>query len=106
MTATTGFERDNVGFFIRKDPASVMDYFVDYSTFLESGDSISTQTTTADTGITVDSSAIESGNKKIKHILSGGTAGTTYTIKTVAVTDDGLTLVHRYRIKCEEIHLR
>lgn len=105
MTATTGFERDNTGFFIRKDPESVMDYFIDYSTFLESGDSISSQTTTADTGLTVDSSAIESGNKKIKHILSGGTAGTTYDVKTTAVTADGLTLVHRYRIKCENIYL-
>ena len=106
MTATTGFERDNVGFYIRKDPASVMDYFVDYSTFLESGDSISSQTTTVDSGLTLDSSAIESGNKKINHILSGGTAGTTYDVKIEAQTSDGLTLVHRYRIKCEEIYLK
>ena len=38
MTATTGFERDNVGLFIRKDPQSVMDYIVDYTNFLGTGD--------------------------------------------------------------------
>jgi len=106
MTAITGFERDNQGFFIRKDPESVMDYFVDYSTFLESGDSIASQITTVDSGITLDSSAIESGNKKIKHILSGGTAGTNYDVKIEAQTSDGLTMVHRYRIKCELIYLK
>ena len=105
MTATTGFERDNKGFFIRKDPSSVMDYFVDYSTFLESGDSLSTQTTTADTGLTVDSSTIMSGDKKVKMFLSGGTAGTTYDVKIVATTADSLTLVHRFRVKVEDIYL-
>lgn len=105
MTATTGFERDNTGYFIRKDPESVMDYFVDYSTFLESGDALASQTTTVDSGLTLDSSAIESGNKKVKIFLSGGTAGATYTVKVVAVTDNALTLVHRFRIKCELIHL-
>jgi hypothetical protein len=105
MTATTGFERDNVGLFIRKDPASVMDYFIDYSTFLEAGDSITSQTTTVDSGITLDSSSIVTGNTKIKHVISGGTVGTAYTVKVEANSNDGLTFVHRYRIKCENIHL-
>jgi len=105
MTATTGFERDNQGFFIRKDPESVMDYFVDYSTFLESGDSISTHTITADTGLTVDSSEILNGDKKIKMILSGGTENTTYDVKADVDTADGLTMIHRFRVKCEKIYL-
>ena len=106
MTAITGFERDNEGYFIRKDPEAVMDYVIDYSTFLATGDTIASQTTTADTGITVDSSAILSGDKKIKHIISSGVAGTNYTIKTTATTADGLTLVHRYKIKCELTQLK
>ena len=105
MTAITGFERDNVVLFIRKDPQSVMDYIVDYTNFLGTCDAISTQAVTVDTGITKDSSAIVSGNKKVTMTLSGGTAGTAYTIKTTVTTSDGLTFVHRYRIKCEEIHL-
>lgn len=105
MTATTGFKRDNQGYFIRKDPDSVMDYFIDYSTFLESSDSIASQTTTVDTGLTLDSSSIHNNNKKVILFVSGGTAGTVYTVKTVAVTANALTLVHRFRIKCEEIYL-
>lgn len=105
MTATTGFERDNLGLFIRKDPESVMDYFIDYSNFLESGDSISGHTVTVDAGITLDSSEILNGDKKIKMFISGGTAGTAYTIKVSADTSDGLTFIHRFRIKCEQIHL-
>ena len=105
MTATTGFERDNVGLFIRKDPQSVMNYTIDYSKFLESGDSISTQTTTIDSGMTVDSSSIHSNNKQVLMTLSSGVAGTAYTVKVTANTSDGLTFVHRFRIKCEQIHL-
>mgnify|MGYP003135019757 CR=1 FL=1 len=105
MTATTGFERDNVGLFIRKDPSAVMDYTIDYTSFLNTGDSISSQTTTVDTGMTVDSSSIVSGNKKVTMQISSGTVGTAYTVKITAVTTDGLTFVHRFRIKCEEIHL-
>jgi len=37
--------------------------------------------------------------------LSGGTAQTAYTIKVSASTNDGLTFIHRFRIKCEDIHL-
>ena len=105
MTATTGFERDNVGLFIRKDPEAVMNYSVDYSTFLESGDSISSQTTTVDAGMTVDSSSIHNNNKQVLMQLSSGVAGTAYTVKVTANTNDGLTFVHRFRIKCEQIHL-
>tara|TARA_Y100001972_G_scaffold64707_1_gene78929 strand:- start:267 stop:584 length:318 start_codon:yes stop_codon:yes gene_type:complete len=105
MTATTGFERDNQGLFIRKDPEAVMNYTVDYSTFLESGDSIASQTTTVDAGMTVDSSSIVSGNKKVTMKLSSGVVGTAYTVKITAVSNDGLTFVHRFKIKCENIHL-
>ena len=105
MTATTGFERDNQGLFIRKDPEAVMDYTIDYSTFLDSSDTITSHTITVDSGITKDSSSIVSGNKKVTMQLSGGVAGTAYTIKVTAGTSDGLTFIHRFRIKCEQIHL-
>tara|TARA_B100001094_G_C17612006_1_gene521686 strand:- start:202 stop:519 length:318 start_codon:yes stop_codon:yes gene_type:complete len=105
MTATTGFERDNVGLFIRKDPSAVMNYTIDYQTYLDSGDSITSHTITVDTGITKDSSSIHSNSKKILMQLSGGTAQTAYTIKVSASTNDGLTFIHRFRIKCEDIHL-
>ncbi len=105
MTATTGFERSTEGLFHRKDPDAVMDYTIDYSSFLAAGDSITSHTITPDSGITKDSSSIVTGNKKITMKLSGGTVGTAYTIKVTAGTNDGLTFVHRYQIKCENIHL-
>tara|TARA_Y100000114_G_scaffold149207_1_gene163085 strand:- start:82 stop:399 length:318 start_codon:yes stop_codon:yes gene_type:complete len=105
MTATTGFERDNVGLFIRKDPSAVMDYTIDYTSYLDGSDTITSHTITVDSGITKDSSSIVTGNKKITMTLSGGTAQTAYTIKVSASTNDGLTFIHRFRIKCEDIHL-
>ena len=105
MTATTGFERDNVGLFIRKDPSAVMDYTIDYTSYLDGSDTITAHTITVDSGITKDSSSIVTGNKKLTMQLSGGTVQTAYTIKVQADTNDGLTFIHRFRIKCEDIHL-
>ena len=105
MTATTGFERDSTGFFIRKDPSAVNDYTIDYTNFLATGETISSQTTTADTGITIDSSSILSGNKKVNLIASSGTAGTTYDVKIATVTSNSMTHIHRFRIKVEDIYL-
>lgn len=105
MTASTGFERDNQGLFIRKDPESVMDYTIDYTNMLVDGATISSHTVTPDSGITKDSSSIVSGNKKITMTLSGGTVNTVYTIKLTVVTSASYTIVRRFRVKCEQIHL-
>ena len=105
MASTTGFEQDNTGVFIRKDPESVMDYTIDFQNFLTSGDLINTHAFTADTGITVDSSSKAGDEKSLTVLLSGGTAGTVYEIKCSMVTDNSLTVVRRFRVKCEEIYL-
>ena len=105
MTATTGFERDSKGFFIRKDPSAVNDYTIDYTNFLADGETIASQTTSTETGMTINSSAILSGNKKIKLVASSGTAGTNYDVKIVAVTSNSLTHIHRFRVKVEDIYL-
>ena len=50
------------------------------------GDLIDTSTFTATSGITIDSNSKAANEKSVTVILSGGTAGTTYTIKsTIAV---------------------
>ena len=105
MASTTGFEQDNVGAFIRKDPESVMDYTIDFTNFLTGGDLLNTHAFVADSGITVDSSSKATNEKSVTVILSGGTAGTTYTIKCTVTTDNSLTVVRRFRVKCENIHL-
>jgi len=102
MTATTGFERDNQGAYIRKDPQAVLDYQLDYSNYLASGDHISTSTVTVDSGITLDSNSLHSNGKLVTINLSGGTAGTVYTVKNTIVTNDNRTAVKRFRVKVEE----
>lgn len=102
MTATTGFERDNQGAYIRKDPEAILDYTLDYTNYLATGDTISSSTFTVDTGITKTADTIASGNKVVNITLSGGTAGTVYTIKNTIVTANGRTAVKRFRVKVEE----
>ena len=74
MTASTGYERDNTGAFIRKDPESVLDYTINWSDFLTTGDTISSATYTVDTGLTKDSNSNTTTTTTVT--LSGGTAGT------------------------------
>jgi hypothetical protein len=74
-----------------KDPDAVLDYKFDWapltngvsgaaSDWLQSGETISDHTITATTGITVDSSSITDSNTSVTVWLSGGTAGTDYSI--------------------------
>jgi len=85
---------------IEKDVDAVLDYKFDWKTntngrgftdWLESGETISSQTITADSGITVDSSAITDTSTTVTVWLSGGTAGTSYEIACEIVTSAGRT---------------
>ena len=75
----------------RKDPADVLDYGFDWSDdddpYLESGETLSDAVWTVASGITKDSD--ELGESLTKIWLSGGTAGTTYTIACKVTTTDG-----------------
>jgi len=76
--------------FYEKDPDAVLDYKVDLAAltngswgstdYLQSGETISTATVTATTGLTVDSSAITDTNTSITAWLSGGTLNVTYEV--------------------------
>lgn len=85
----------------KKDPDEVLDYLFDFKAltngngnedYLESGETISTKTITADTGITVDSSTIVNTNTSVKVWLSGGTAGNSYNVECDIVTSGGRTV--------------
>lgn len=84
-----------------KDPAAVLDYKFDWSSWLASGETISTQTTTAATGLTVDSSSITDTNTTVTAWLSGGTAGTEYTVTNQIVTSSSRTDERAIRIRVE-----
>lgn len=86
-----------------KDPDSVLDYGIDWSTWLGSGDSVSTAAwvITSPSGdsapIVVDSSSVASNI--CTAILSGGTAGNTYYARCRITTANGLTEDRTIRIQ-------
>jgi len=69
-----------------KDPDAVLDYKFDWSGWLATNETISSQTTTASTGLTVDSSSITDTDKSVTVWLSGGTLGNTYTVRSRITT--------------------
>lgn len=85
-----------------KQPAEVLDYDIDYTDWLETGDTIASKTVTAEAGLTVDSSAIWGASKKLKAWISGGTAGTTYKVTATIVTVGGCTKEDEFKVRVKE----
>lgn len=80
------------------DPDATLDYRWDwksltngygYSDWLGSEEIITSHTITADSGITVDSSALASTSTAVVAWISGGTAGTNYNVTCHIVTSQG-----------------
>jgi len=76
-----------------KDPDAVLDYSIDWTDWIVSGDSIATSTwaidVAPDADLEIDSSSIVSGVPTVW--LSGGTAGETYVVRNRVVTADSRT---------------
>lgn len=70
-----------------KDPDAILDYTINWSSWLPAGDAIAESTWTAGNGITIDSDSNTSTSATVW--LSGGTVGATYTVTNHIVTDDG-----------------
>lgn len=80
-----------------KDPDAVLDYQIDWSTWLGS-DTIASSSWVIPTGITEDSDSNTTTTATVW--LSGGTAGTTYTVTNRIVTAGGRTEDRSLTIKC------
>ena len=83
-----------------KDPDAVLDYKFDWkcdsngrgiTDWLDTTETISSAVFTASTGLTVDSSSVTDTNTSATVWLSGGTAGTSYTVACKIVTSAGRT---------------
>ena len=83
-----------------KDDDAVLDWKFDWKSesngrgfedWLDTSETISSHTITAETGITVDSSELADTNTSVIAWLSGGTAGTTYDVSCEIVTSAGRT---------------
>lgn len=94
-----------------KDPDAVLDWRWDWagstngtgrSDWLADGETISATTVTADDGLTVDSSTITDSSTSVTAWLSGGTAGTTYSVACRITTSAGRTDERTIRIRVEE----
>lgn len=85
---------------IDKDPDEVLDYQIDWSSNLDSGDTISTSTFTAATGLTKDS---ESNTTTASTVwLSGGTFGKSYLVTCRIVTAQARTKERVFRVHVKE----
>ena len=72
-----------------KDPQAVLDYAFDWGDWLDSGETIASTTITVASGLTKDSDSESDGIVTIW--LSGGTAGTSYTVACKIVTSSSRT---------------
>lgn len=72
-----------------KDPDATLDYAFDWSSWLAAGETITTPTVTAETGLTLDSSSEAAGI--VTAWVSGGTAGNNYTLACRITTSAGRT---------------
>jgi len=105
MTQITGFRKDNKGSYIEKDPDSELDYTIDWSDWLDSGDDIVASTWDLEL-ITDDEapldeyqgSAYVSLTKKAVVYLSGGTAGFNYRVTNTVTTRANLTDQRYFRV--------
>ena len=70
-----------------KDPDAVLDYGFDWSSWLATGETISSHTITTETGLTKDSDSESSGVVTVW--LSGGTAGNDYDVACKIETSAG-----------------
>lgn len=83
-----------------KDPLAVLDYKFDWasltngnggSNWLATGETISSFTVTASAGLTIQSSSATDTNTSVTVWLTGGTAGTIYTVVCKIVTSQART---------------
>ena len=76
-----------------KDPNAVLDYAFDWSDWLAAGETISTFTVTAETGLTLGTGdkSPSQANGVVTYWLSGGTAGINYKVACLITTSAGRT---------------
>lgn len=112
MANLTGFKRDNDGLYIEKDPASNIQYGLDFTDYLNSGDTVTAATTTLE-AITGDlaplafptNSATDvyiTGGNLVNIRVEGGTVDNIYTVKTTITTQQGDTDARSFRIIIKE----
>lgn len=88
------------GNFFVKDPNSVLDYTVDWTSWLSTSETISTSTWVVPAGITQSSASNTTTSATI--FLSGGTASTTYKVVNRITTNQSRTDDRTLEIRVED----
>ena len=112
MASLTGFKSDRAGLYGTKDPASNIQFGLDFTDYLSSGDTISSASVSIST-VSGDASPLAlptdaatdvniSGGVLVNIRLEGGTVQNVYTIKVTIVTSQGDTDARSFRIICQE----
>ena len=109
MTVTqTGYEKDNLGVWIKKDPQASLPYSMDWSEWLPVSDTLQTVTYSLQvrandpSPLTKVAEGITGSNKITYVTLSGGQAGKIYTVTAHITTNNGLIDERYFRVKVEE----
>lgn len=98
---TRTFYLDSDGYdAIDKDPDEVLDYKVDWTNNLDTGDTVSTSTFTVEAGLTKDSESNTTTDSTVW--LSGGTSGASYLVTCRIVTAQARTKEREFRVKVRQ----
>jgi hypothetical protein len=101
---STGFNKDRIGAYIDKDPQSTLDYTVDWSSWINTADTLSTSTWAIETiagdasPLASTSTALDTTNHLTHVWVTAGTAGDNYRITNTVTTVAGLTEERYFRI--------
>jgi len=86
-----------------KQPNEVLDYDIDYTSWLSETDFVVSDITTVDgVGLVIDSSIVINSGTKLKIWLSGGTDGATYKITARVTTSDARVKEDEFRVRIKE----
>ena len=99
----SGFRKDITGQYIVKDPASVLDFSVDWSDWAKTGETISTSVFAVEGtagNLTLTNQTILSNVTSVT--ISDGYEGNTYVIKNTITTNASNTDVRRFKLKIEK----
>ena len=108
MTITiSGYQQDNLGAWIAKDPSASLVYSLDWTEWLGTTDAIQSVDVTLQVRandpqpLVLVSSGKDSPGKVTYCQLSGGQVGKVYTVTTEVTTENGLIDSRSFRIKVE-----
>jgi hypothetical protein len=104
----TGYQQDNQGSWIEKDPEAELIYSMDWTQWLAAGDGIDTvnyalQVRANDPDPLLKLSQGKAQADKVTYVeLGGGQVGKTYTVTATVVTQDGSKDRRSFRVKIQD----